>query len=120
MTSFGGSIIQWSKLAEVSIVKRVKEPSRVEKWVVCTVIFSHGNVVPWIVVCCRLVSMPQDMLNGGNILHGGCSALLINTYVHIHTVDSRFSINRLFHRCLTLANIASVLHETGKSGWNIS
>ena len=77
----------------MSIVKRVEKLSRVERWVVCTVIFSHGNVVPWIVVCCWLVSMLQDMLNGGNIHHGGCSALLINTYVHIHTMDGRFSIN---------------------------
>ena len=45
MTSFGGIIIQWSKLTEVSAVKRVEKPSRVERWVICTVVAGHGRVV---------------------------------------------------------------------------
>ena len=45
MTSFGGSIIQWSKFVEVSTVKKVEKPSRVERWVMCTVVAGHGRVV---------------------------------------------------------------------------
>ena len=45
MTSFGGSIIQWSKFVEVSTVKKVEKPSKDESWVMCTVVAGHGRVV---------------------------------------------------------------------------
>ncbi|KAK7676225.1 hypothetical protein QCA50_020804 [Cerrena zonata] len=82
-TSFGAPITQRMKLSEVSIVKKAEEPTREEGRVVC------------------LLTVEEDMLNGSGILHGGCSAFLVDI-------------------CSTLADIALSLHTTGKPGWNVS
>ncbi|KAF5388333.1 hypothetical protein D9615_000806 [Tricholomella constricta] len=57
---FGESITKRMVVTEVSVDKKLEEPSRLEGRVVCE------------------LTVDEDMINGGGNIHGGCSAFLID------------------------------------------
>ncbi|KAG5644819.1 hypothetical protein DXG03_007641 [Asterophora parasitica] len=77
---FGEAITKRLVVTEVSVDKKIEEPSRMEGRVVCELTVEDGEETPSL--CVNDVAYgwgeSTDMVNGGGKIHGGCSAFLID------------------------------------------
>lgn len=78
---FGKDICARLQLLEVSMSPMAEEPTRQEGRIVCTTDVADGMYLIPRTEYHLLTSSPLDMVNGGDTLHGGCVALLVDMYV---------------------------------------
>ena len=61
-----------------------------------------------------------DMLNGGAIVHGGCSAFLIDVYANLLIILVRCFDIRLYSRCSSMSLVALKMTTTGNNTPGVS
>ncbi|KAJ2923168.1 hypothetical protein H1R20_g13924, partial [Candolleomyces eurysporus] len=88
---FGEAIQKRLEVTEVSVNPKAEEPQRLE-----------GKVV-------LETTVEEDMLNGGGIIHGGCSAFLIDVGDRIRIVNQTITVGARAHSVRT--EIWNVTHH---------
>lgn len=81
--SFGAAITDRLICTEISLDKKLEEPAKLEAKVVVELEVKEGKWSLHVVHCWSIrFRCTWDMLNGAAIVHGGCSAFLIDMYVN--------------------------------------
>ncbi|KAF9035333.1 hypothetical protein BDZ89DRAFT_983268, partial [Hymenopellis radicata] len=119
LTGFGRTVLSTLTVTEASLVKKAEEPMRDEARVVCKLI------------------VDEEMLNGANTLHGGCSAFLVDICSTLPIIvygmmnSDKFlmsvsqSINMTYHSPALLGDELKIVNTTMTVGtksmiWNVT